>query len=779
MTELGALTEPGLVAQEVARVLQVGERPGEPPLQVLARALAGRRLLLVLDNCEHLLGACATLAETLLRAAPGCASWPPAAGRWACPARWPLPCRRWRCPRPRRRPTRRRTPGCPARGAGRGAGWGASSQRAGRGRGGGRDDPGPGADLEALAGHDAVRLFVERASCVRPGFALTAQNAAGVVQICRRLDGLPLALELAAACLSSLSPQQLADRLDDRFRLLRGGNRAAPARHQALRTLVDWSYDLLTPPEQDLFVRLSVFAGSFSIGAAEAVAGEAGVAVPALLGRLVEQSLVVGGAGPAGGGRFRLLETLRRYALERLNERAGSPVPGAEEPAATARRRHAAHFLAVAEEATRHLHGPQQARWLERLDVEHDDLRQALRWALDTGARDTGLRLAGALWWYWATRGRFGEGQRWLEAVLANEGAASRGSAGSAGSGPPTAPVLEAAALRGLGHLAAARGDYGPARTALERALALSQDDGDEGGAAAALTELGVLARNRGEYGVATALHDRALGAMRRLGDSRGVAVSLGHLGGLARARGDYDAAWAHHEASLGGWRSLGDRWGTAYALDHLGVLARDRGDLARAAGLHEEALAIRRALGDRAGLAGTLNNLGAVARGRGDFPRAEALVAEALAIRRALGDRAGQATSLSALATLFGDRGDLARAGGLHEEALAIRRALGDRRGVAIVLNDLGALARRAGDLVRAAGLHEEALAIRRALGDRWGIAYSLDHLAALERDRGDLPRAAELYGESLRLFWAFGNAGAAAVAWRGWPESSATTAP
>ena len=173
-----------------------------------------------------------------------------------------------------------------------------------------------------------------------------------------------------------------------------------------------------------------------------------------------------------GGGRFRLLETLRRYALERLNERAGSPVPGAEEPAATARRRHAAHFLAVAEEAAQRLHGPEQARWLERLDVEHDDLRQALRWALDTGARDTGLRLAGALWWYWATRGRFGEGQRWLEAVLAG------------GSGPPPAPVLEAAALRGLGHLAAAGGDYGRARTALERALALSQDDGDEGGAA-------------------------------------------------------------------------------------------------------------------------------------------------------------------------------------------------------------------------------------------------------------------------------------------------------
>ena len=609
-----------------------------------------------------------------------------------------------------------------------------------------------------------MRLFVERASCVRPGFALTAQNAAGVVQLCRRLDGLPLALELAAACLSSLSPQQLADRLDDRFRLLRGGNRAAPARHQALRTLVDWSYDLLTPPEQDLFVRLSVFAGSFSIGAAEAVAGEAGVAVPALLGRLVEQSLVVGGAGPAGGGRFRLLETLRRYALERLNERAGSPVPGAEEPAATARRRHAAHFLAVAEEATRHLHGPEQARWLERLDVEHDDLRQALRWALDTGARDTGLRLAGALWWYWATRGRFGEGQRWLEAVLADGGAASRGSAGSAGSGPPAAPVLEAAALRGLGHLAAARGDYGRARTALERALALSQDDGDEGGAAAALTELGVLARNRGEYGVATALHDRALAAMRRLGDSRGVAVSLGHLGGLARARGDYDAAWAHHEASLGGWRSLGDRWGTAYALDHLGVLARDRGDLARAAGLHEEALGIRRALGDRAGLAGTLNNLGAVARGRGDFPRAEALVAEAPGhpARPGRPRRPGHVPERPRHP--LGDRGDLARAAGLHEEALAIRRALGDRRGVAIVLNDLGALARRAGDLARAAGLHEEALAIRRALGDRWGIAYSLDRLAALERDRGDLPRAAALYGESLRLFWALGNAGAAA---------------
>ena len=333
---------------------------------------------------------------------------------------------------------------------------------------------------------------------------------------------------------------------------------------------------------------------------------------PGLLGRLVAATRVGDPLPDAGDGAG-----VRRRA------------PGAAGEADATYRRLADRLLALAERAAAELRGAEQGAWLERLDVEHDDLRQALRWALDTGARDTGLRLVGALWWYWATRGRFGEGQRWLEAVLAGGGTAAAGAPGAVRRRrrcwrrPPCA---------GWGTSAAARGDYGRARTALERALALSQDDGDEGGAAAALTQLGVLARNRGEYGVATALHDRALAAMRRLGDSRGVAVSLGHLGGLARARGDYDAAWAHHEASLAGWRSLGDRWGTAYALDHLGVLARDRGDLARAAGLHEEALGIRRALGDRAGLAGTLNNLGAVARGRGDFPRAEALVAEALA---------------------------------------------------------------------------------------------------------------------------------------------------
>ena len=336
------------------------------------------------------------------------------------------------------------------------------------------------AALEAMQGYGAVRLFVERARFGQPGFALSAQNARDVLTVCRRLDGIPLAIELAAARVAVLSPRQLAERLDDRFRLLTRGNRAAPARHQTLRTLVDWSYGLLTPEERSLFDRLAVFAGGFSLEAAEAVCAGEGLDqadVLPLLSLLVEKSLVNAGEEEDARVRFRLPETLREYARERLD---GAGAPGAA--AGATRGRHAGFYTDLAEEAQPALAGPAQGAWLDRLEREHDNLRAALRWHLDGGDARGALRLGAALGRFWAMRGYLSEGRvRLAEALATSRRQAARRGPAASGDGAPRAPAgLERArALYSAGFLAWRQGDAAAARPLLEASVSLARSLGD------------------------------------------------------------------------------------------------------------------------------------------------------------------------------------------------------------------------------------------------------------------------------------------------------------
>ncbi|HTM00986.1 MAG TPA: protein kinase, partial [Candidatus Omnitrophota bacterium] len=401
IVELAPLADPALVPHHVATALGVREESGRPVAETLAEAIAGKRMLLLLDNCEHLVGACAALASALLQAAPDVRVLATSQEPLGVPGEVT-----WRIP----------TLGVPDLAAG------ARSR-------------------EAIGRYEAVRLFLDRAAGVQPTFALTDQNAVAVANICRRVDGIPLAIELAAARVKVLAPEQILARLEDRFKLLTGGSRTALPKQQTLRAAVDWSYDLLTPAEKTLLNRLSVFAGGFTLEAAEAVCSDDALDTLDLLDtltHLVDRSLVVPEEAGEGEVRYRLLETIREYGREKLE---------AAEQRTAFRVRHAEHFLALAEQAEPELTGPGQAAWLHRLSREHDNLRAALvTWLEVEGPPVRGLKLAGALWRFWWMRGNWAEGRSRLAALLLATGDA--------------APAERTKALHGAAVLARTQGEY-------------------------------------------------------------------------------------------------------------------------------------------------------------------------------------------------------------------------------------------------------------------------------------------------------------------------------
>jgi predicted ATPase/class 3 adenylate cyclase len=580
LVEFAALADPTLVPQAVAQALGLREEPGRHLLATLAAHLQPKALLLVLDNCEHLIEACAELATALLRA----------------------------CPHLRLLATSREALEVPGEILYRVPSLAAP-------------DPDHLPASDQLPRYEAVRLFLARARARRPAFALTAPNSRAVAAVCARLDGIPLAIELAAARVGVLPVEGIAARLDDRFQLLTGGPRTALPRQQTLRATLDWSYDLLSEREQRLLERLAVFAGGWTLAAAEAVCAgvglESSLQVPEvldLLGGLVNKSLVQA-AEADGEVRYGLLETVRQYGQERL---------AATGETVGVRDRHLGYYLALAEEAEPMLRGPEQGHWLALLETEHDNLRAALGRARERGAGEQGLRLAGALWRFWDYRGYFGEGRNWLEAALAEGGPA------------PTA--ARAKALNGAGNFAFYQDDYDRAVALYEESLALLRPLGDTRGIAGSLGNLANVAYVQGDYPRAAALYEESLALMRKLGDTWGIATSLDNLGGVAEAQGDYPRAVALHEESLALFRDLGDTWGIAFSLGTLGNAAYAQGDYPRAATLYEESLALKRELGATGGIACALEGFALLAGALGYSRRAVQLWAAAEALRGAIG---------------------------------------------------------------------------------------------------------------------------------------------
>ena len=558
-----------------------------------------------------------------------------------------------------------------------------------------------------------------------PEFEVTAQNARAVAQVCAQLDGIPLALELAAARVGSLSVQGIAARLDDRFRLLTGGARDALPRHRTLRAALEWSHDQLDEPEQRLLDQLAVFVGGWTLHAAEAVCmghvmaeerpggsdavpvAPVGISLDApgrshvgtwdvldLLDGLVNKSLVHT-MEVAGELRYGLLETVRQYGLERL------VATGAE---AAVRDRHLSWCLALAEEAEPHLKGAEQSEWLDRLEIEHDNLRAALSWARERQAGAVGLRLAGALGRFWNMRGYLGEGRSGLEGALAADDQGT--------------PAVRAKALNAAGDLAAEQGD-------LEREVALQEE---------------------------------ALELWRALENREGIAASLNRLAWVASLQGDFGRAVTLREECLALQQALDARWDIAYSLGHLAWMASLQGDLVRAVALAGEALALGHDLGDRWGIARSLDHLGRTVGRQGDLVRAAALLEEALALGRELGDRVGSAASIGHLGWVVGQLGDLVRAAALLEDCVVQQRKLGDRRGMARSLGHLGSIVSRQGDPERALALFGESLRLSRDLSARDLLAEGLASVAHVVVARGQPRRAARLGGAAEALRTALG---------------------
>jgi len=684
LVDLSVIPDATLTPQAVASVLNLREETNRPLTAVLGDYLLAKHTLLVLDNCEHLAGACAALAESLLR----------------------------RCADLHILVTSREVLGMTGEVVYRVSSLSVPDAR-------------PLPPVDRLLEYDAVRLFVDRAALSDPGFALTDKTAPLVAGICARLDGIPLAIELAAARLKALSVDVIAARLDDRFRLLTGGARTALSRHQTLRAAMDWSYDLLPEPERILLGRLSVFVGGFAVEAAQTIgAGDDvdDVDVLNLLAQLVDKSMVLMEAP-----RYRLLETVREYIRSKIVE-SGDAV--------NTRRRHSAFFVGLARQGEPELRKADQAAWLDRLEAEHDNLRAALGWLFSLPEEDAGVTMAAALSGYWHARGYLSEGRGWLDRAL------------SLGNAPPPVRMQ---ALIGAGRLAFAQDDFERAAALLEEAVSIARTEGDPEVLTLALAWLGHAAWHLGERARGVTICEESHALCRVAKDTWVRAVALAEVATVALHEAAPHRAAQLLEESLALFRSVGDTAGIAQCLYQLGLQAANRADYRRATVLMEEALTLQRQLGRKPAVAASLGRLGRLAFIRGRYAEAAALLEAGIALADELGKRWDSAYRKCGLGLVALAQGDLTRAGGLLEESLAVHNRLGDKAGIAESLAALGIFARYEGDRVRARRFLEQSLAVSEAFGNVGDPAGTLLHLGLLSCAERDVATAARMIGESL----------------------------
>ncbi len=567
LVELGPLSDPALVPNAVASVLGVREQPGRPLMATLLDWLRDRELLLLLDNCEHLILACAEFAEAVLRCSRG--SCILASSREALCIEGEISYRvpSLESPDPARTPCIR---------------------------------------AEELIQFTAVRLFVERLSEAVGTFAITEANAPAIVQICHRLDGIPLALELAAVRVKVLTVEQIAERLDDRFRLLTGGSRTALQRHQTLRSLIDWSHSLLTGSEQTLLRRLSVFAGGWTLEAAEQVCASDGIEsseVLDLLTRLVDKSLVAV-VRDAHHARYRMLETIRDYAREKLGESG---------EAASIRNRHLDLMQDLAARAEPKIYSREEMIWLERLDAEIDNMRTALEWAHTREDPEAGLRLVGALSFYWSTRDYWHDSQKWIREALGHAGAEKR-------------TTGRAKALLGLGYFMTMTDHPPEAKLCLEESLSIAREVGEEKVVVLALAWLSWAFAFLGDFAAMRAVVEEGLTLARELDDRLAIAMLWLGSANIDHVQGRYPEAESYYQDAARLLREIGDRNFLAFAVRRLGYLALARGDPKQAFALCVESLEKNHEIADRRGVAASLTAISCLSATGGDATRAARL---------------------------------------------------------------------------------------------------------------------------------------------------------
>jgi len=697
LVELAPVSDPTLLERALASTLGIREDANRPLLTVLVEYLRPKQLLLVLDNCEHVIQESARLAESLLRACPQLKVLATSREALGVPGETPFHVPSLSLPDVRQLPLN--------------------------------------GDLaQALTQYEAVRLFVERATSTQSRFQLTAQNARAIAEICHRLDGIPLALELAAARVRAMPIEQLSMRLSDRFRLLTGGSRTALPRQQTLQALIDWSHDLLPEPEKILLRRLSVFAGGWTLEAAEYVADFpplAAVEVLDLVTHLVDKSLVVLEES-LDGPRYRLLETIRQYARDKLLLASEGE---------TTRDRHLEFFTHYAERAAPELWRFDQVQWLDRLEIEHDNLRAALEWSLaaeDLPHLAQGQRLASNLGNFWLVRGYWSEGREWFRALLER---------------PEPQPTRERAwALAMAGFMASAQNARPEAEQLHTESLALSRALGDQRTEAYALWGWADSIFNTHGRAEREAVYRQSLALFRQLDEKPGQILALGRLAGLSADR-DRAASRAFYEENMALCRAIGHRLGLAGTLNALAFVERDQGNLHAARGFLEEARDIFRAARDKSGLAGSLGTLGLVLNEQVDYPAALAAYQEALALNRDLGGQQSVAGTLIGLSSVQMALGDVEGGRRSGQEAQSIVEAINDRGSMMGMYIAFGEQARQQNNFVEAERFYLQGEAFCRQMDQKRLLTVCLHNLGHTMNRLTQTDRAKAYYAEAIQL--------------------------
>lgn len=683
---LAPLDDPGLVVVRVADALGVRDEPGHPLQDTVVAALSRRRTLLILDNCEHLVDAVAPFVDTVLARAGGVTV--------LATSRRPLQIDGERLYRLRA-----------------------------------LEVPDPSVSLDDLGRVDSVRLFLQRARAADADLVLDERTAPAVTRICEHLEGLPLAIELAASRLRSMPVAKLAERLGDALASAGASSGTAEHRQRTVRATVDWSHRLLTAEEAIAFRRLAVFRGGCDLDAVEHVVGFEPIEpreVIDLLDALVCHSLVQ--LDPRADGRYRMLTVVRDIAAEHL------AASGEEREV---RQRHLSHYASLVAGGDRKLRGPDQVAWSAAVDREADNVRAALEWGLrGEGGREAGVRMVADLAPYWVRRGRAAEGLAWAREALLDVSGALR-------------PELAI----GAGQLAFAVGDFHSATAHYEDGVAVARALGDRAGEALAVHRLGTVAKERGDSDTAEARHEEALRIARSIGDRATEGAALGGLGIVASRRADHDSAITLFERAVAIAREVGDRGMEAVWIENLGIEDFYRGDYDAALPRHEQALAIAREIGDRVHEGIFVGNLGTLASAMGDDDDAIAYVEEALAIARETGDRATIGHWLGNLGPDLLEGGDHDAATAYLEEALAIAQEVGERFLEGAWLGSLGKVCSATGDYAGAQARFAEALAIAREIGDRTREHWWLGRLGEVARVHGDYDTAVARYEEALVL--------------------------
>jgi predicted ATPase/class 3 adenylate cyclase len=612
LVELAPVTDPALVTQTVCNTLDITPQGKTDALNVLTDYLHSKKLLLVMDNCEHLIDACAQLSETLL-----------------------LTCHDLRI-----FASSREALGIEGESAYRVPSLSLADSHS---------------DLKTIGQCEAVRLFLERAKTILPGYALTERNARTIAQICQRLDGIALAIELAASRVKILKVEQIRERLDDAFRLLTGGSRTALPRQQTLRGTIDWSYNLLSVEERTVLRGLSVFVGGWTLAAAESVCNNENMLD--LLTRLVDKSLVAVDRDHINEPRYYLLETVRQYAREKLAESGeGEQI----------RARHLEYFLKLAQRAEPELYGAGQIEWSQKLEDEYENTRAALEWSLQ-GNPSMGQQLAATVWWSWELNGHLREGYEWLEKMLAVNSEEKT--------------IIRAKLLTGAGWLTSMLGlgeQFG--QSFCEASIVLFRELEDEQSTALSLFVLSALAMSRSDYAQTLALTEKSRELFRKAGNKWGVRSAFLQLGNIARAQENFEQAQKSYEESLLLAKEIGDQEGFGVALLSLGSIAEKQGDDERAIELYEEALHIEKVVRHKIAISWALVALGVIHIRRGDYAKAEALLDESIEICRKTGKQADIAYSLQALGMIACYQGNYLKARSLYTESLRLLLPLGDK---------------------------------------------------------------------------------------------------